>query len=163
MVLPTLASTIGLNEAIILQQVHYWLDPRINKNYINGSFWVYNTYHQWAKQFPFWSEITIRRTIRSLEKLNLLISNDFNKNPYLRLKWYTINYKELDIIEKKILLSKDNINSPDQIDQVTDDSYEHIDHLSRSDRSTDPITMIRSNKETETTPKITTKTLFLGN
>ena len=87
MVLPTLAATIGLNEAIILQQIHYWLDPRINTNYINDSYWVYNTYHQWSKQFPFWSEITIRRTIKNLEKLDLLISKDFNKNPYLRLKW----------------------------------------------------------------------------
>lgn len=29
-VLPTLAKTIGLNEAIVLQQVHYWLNPKFN-------------------------------------------------------------------------------------------------------------------------------------
>ena len=80
LVLPSLAAAIGLNEAIILQQVHYWIDPRINKNYINNVHWVYNTYAQWAKQFPFWSEITIRRTIKDLEKRNLLISADLNTN-----------------------------------------------------------------------------------
>ena len=29
-VLPSLALKIGLNEAIILQQVHYWLNPKLN-------------------------------------------------------------------------------------------------------------------------------------
>ena len=33
-VLPTLAVKIGLNEAMILQQMHYWLNAYHNKNYI---------------------------------------------------------------------------------------------------------------------------------
>ena len=52
-VLPSLAVKIGLNEAIILQQLHYWLNPDHNKNIREGSHWVYNSYEQWQKQFPF--------------------------------------------------------------------------------------------------------------
>ena len=53
-VLPSLAQKIGLNEAIIVQQVHYWLNPKFNKNYFEGRNWVWNTYEQWQQQFPFW-------------------------------------------------------------------------------------------------------------
>ncbi len=54
-VMPTLATLIGLNEAIVLQQVHYWLKTKENdqQDYIDSHYWVYNTYKQWQKQFPF--------------------------------------------------------------------------------------------------------------
>ena len=61
-VLPTLARIIGLNEAIVLQQVHYWLHPQFNKSFFRDCHWVYNTYVNWHKQFPFFSERTLRRT-----------------------------------------------------------------------------------------------------
>jgi hypothetical protein len=96
MVLPSLATAIGLNEAIILQQVHYWLDPRTNKNIKNGVTWVYNTYHQWAKQFPFWSEVTIGRIIRSLENKGLLKSSYLSPRSLKKEKWYTIDYVVLN-------------------------------------------------------------------
>jgi hypothetical protein len=96
MVLPSLATAIGLNESIILQQVHYWLDPRTNKNIKNGVTWVYNTYHQWSKQFPFWSEVTIGRIIRSLENKGLLKSSYFSPRSLKKEKWYTIDYAVLD-------------------------------------------------------------------
>lgn len=95
LVLPLLASTIGLNEAIALQQIHYWLDPRINKNYKEGSFWIYNTYEEWQKQFTFWSVRTIRRIIKSLESKGILISKTFNLNNFDKTKWYSIDYAAL--------------------------------------------------------------------
>ena len=70
MILPTLAKHIGLNEAIILQQIHYWLDARINNNIRRDVRWVYNSYSKWLEQFPFWSEKTIKRIITN--KINLL-------------------------------------------------------------------------------------------
>ncbi len=99
MVLPSLASKIGLNEAIILQQVHYWLDPRGNKNKKEGRHWVYNSYKQWSIQFPFFSDRTIRRTIQNLEKSNLLIAKEFNKSAGDKTKWYSINYEQLSMLE----------------------------------------------------------------
>jgi|GEM_PF-1287032 len=89
-VLPTLAKTIGLNEAIVLQQIHYWLHPQVNKNYFGNRYWVYNTYGQWQKQFPFFSERTLRRTVKNLEASKLLVSckgGELNQT-----KFYTINY-----------------------------------------------------------------------
>jgi hypothetical protein len=98
-VLPTLAVKIGLNEAIVLQQVHYWVSNELNKNLKDGRKWVYNTYVQWRKQFPFWSYDTIKRTIQSLESKNLLITERLNSALTDRTKWYTVNYEELDKLE----------------------------------------------------------------
>jgi hypothetical protein len=54
-IMPSLATKIGLNESIVLQQVHYWLQNKEkgNQNFHDGHYWVYNTYEQWQAQFPF--------------------------------------------------------------------------------------------------------------
>ena len=57
MVQPSLAVKIGLNEALFLHQLHYWLD-RSNK-VVEGKRWVYNTVEEWHEQFPFWSVRTL--------------------------------------------------------------------------------------------------------
>ncbi|MCR0868977.1 DnaD domain protein [Staphylococcus aureus] len=93
-VLPKLAELIGLNEAIILQQMHYWLNN--SKHKYDGKTWIFNSYPEWQKQFPFWSLITIKRTIYSLEKQNLLLIGNYNKAKFDKTKWYTINYQTIE-------------------------------------------------------------------
>lgn len=92
--MPTLATIIGLNESIVLQQVHYWLKikEKNQQDYIDGHYWVYNTYEQWQEQFPFFSLRTLRRTFTSLEKTGLLLSGNYNKAGFDKTKWYSIDY-----------------------------------------------------------------------
>lgn len=97
-VLPSLAELIGLNEALFLQQVHYWLNR--SNHLIKGKKWIYNTYEDWQKQFPFWSNATIRRTISSLENKGLLIHDNFNKAGFDKTKWYTIHYQLLESMSR---------------------------------------------------------------
>ncbi|MEJ8767694.1 hypothetical protein WKU33_17875 [Oceanobacillus sp. HCA-5259] len=97
-VLPTLAKIIGLNEAIVLQQIHFWLAKK--KNYEDGRYWVYNTYGGWAKQFPFWSETTIRRILGRLEESELIVTGNYNKMGADRTKWYSINYEKVSEISQ---------------------------------------------------------------
>jgi len=92
-VLPSLAKKIGLNEAIILQQIHFWINKK--KNYRDGNYWVYNTYNGWSKQFPFWSVSTIRRSLKNLEKMGLIVTANYNKDLYDKTKWYSIDYDGL--------------------------------------------------------------------
>jgi DnaD/phage-associated family protein len=93
-ILPSLAEKVGLNEAIILQQLHYWLQQSTNIR--DGYKWVYNTYEDWQKQFPFWSKSTIRRTITRLENSGLIIVGNYNKLKIDNTKWYRINYEALE-------------------------------------------------------------------
>ncbi|QLB20094.1 hypothetical protein A6B43_00335 [Vespertiliibacter pulmonis] len=98
-VLPALAEAIGLNEALVLQQIH-WLLER-SRNQAEGKSWVYNTYEQWRENhFRFFSLSTVRRTIDNLEKLGLLISTTkFNKMKVDKTKWYSIDYQALNALE----------------------------------------------------------------
>ena len=97
-VLPSLAVAIGLNEAIVLQQVHYWLQS--SKNLHDGRRWTYQTLDEWQEQFPFWSLMTIRRTITSLKDKGLLLTANYNPKRSDRTLWYSIDYDALAASEQ---------------------------------------------------------------
>ena len=91
-----LATVIGLNEAIVLQQLNYWLHSKSAKK-ISDKWWIYNTYENWKKQnFPFWSVATIRRTFSSLEKKEVVVSANFNRAGFDQTKWYSIDEAKLN-------------------------------------------------------------------
>ncbi len=89
-VIPSLAKAIGLNEALFIQQLHYW-------SLKSKDGWVYNTYDQWQEQFTFWSIRTIQRTVRNLEEAGLIISRQ--DNAFDRKKYYQIDYDKLDELD----------------------------------------------------------------
>ena len=91
-----LASVIGLNESIVLQQLNYWLHGKTAKQ-IDGRLWIYNTYDNWKKDnFPFWSKSTVRRALDSCIKKGLIITANFNKAGFDNTKWYSIDVEKLD-------------------------------------------------------------------
>lgn len=96
-VLPSLAVKIGLHEAIIVQQIHYWLkQPRSYKR--NNRAWVYNTYHEWKAQFPFMSPVSIKRAMIKLEKKGLIKTAQFDIAKGDAKKYYTIDYAVLNTL-----------------------------------------------------------------
>ncbi len=98
---PSLAVAIGLNEAIVLQQIHYWISNTKNKGYEQDGYkWVYNTYAEWKEtNFPFWSENTIQRVFTSLEEKGLVVAIQPMKGKYDRTKYYRIEYTNLEVFE----------------------------------------------------------------
>ncbi len=110
---PPLARAFGDRAAIILQQIRYWMEineqsesrqPETERlHYRDGRWWVFNTYEEWrSASFDFWSQSTIERHIRQLEKLGVLISDTFNKRSGDKTKWYTIDFEKMDaIVEQK--------------------------------------------------------------
>ncbi len=102
-VLPGLAKRIGLNEAIVLQQIHYWVkqNERANRNHKDSYYWTYNTYEEWQEQFPFWSTRTIQRATRSLREKGLIITGSYNKMGNDNTNWYRIDYGKLVSIEEQ--------------------------------------------------------------
>lgn len=90
-VLPSLARELGLNEAIMLQQMHYWLIKSSHE--FEGVKWFYKTLEDWQTEFPFWSAMTIRRTLTNLEKQKVIRIGNFNKKKFDKTKWYTIEYQ----------------------------------------------------------------------
>ncbi|MBA7815820.1 hypothetical protein HV200_08725 [Escherichia coli] len=103
-----LACRIGLNEAIVLQQLHYWLNETNSGTEHGGIRWVYNTTEQWLEQFPFWSESTLKRTFASLRSLGVLRREQLNKSKRDMTNFYTINYESELLEEVKV---KESIRS----------------------------------------------------
>lgn len=124
MVLPKLAVEIGLNQALVLQQVHYWIltfkEANKRDHYHDGEWWVYNTKREWGESFPWWSESTVWRALTDLRERGLLIvSSKYNRKGYDRTLWYRIDYEALSQIEKSIYSKWENGTSQnDKMDVV---------------------------------------------
>src|SRR3990167_7469326 len=117
-VLPRLAEAIGLNEAIFVQQLHWWLIREDSKSVhiIDGRRWVYNSYGEWQKSnFQFWSVSTIKRTVYEAERTGLVVSDNFNRNPIDKTKWYTLDYEAVEALENRL---EDGDTSTCQIDTM---------------------------------------------
>lgn len=112
-VLPSLAAKIGLNEAIFLQQLHYWLQ-RSSVEALDCR-WVHNTTADWAEQFPFWSEKTIRRTVDSLREQGLVSTVRLKAGTHDQTLFYTIAYGRLDNLGGQI--GADACGQNDHIDK----------------------------------------------
>jgi len=99
-VLPGLAKAIGLNEAIVLQQLHFLL--RHSKNVFDGRKWICLSYDEWRDMhFPFWSAKTIFRVYKSLILQHFAIATA-KHNRYIMdtTRWYTIEYDALAELAK---------------------------------------------------------------
>lgn len=105
-----LAVLIGLNEALVLQQIEYWCNIKEEADrkkeqtrevgFIDGHYWTYNTIEEWHEEFPFWSYDTVKRTLKKLRDKNIILVGNFNKAKFDRTLWYTVNHEELIKLEK---------------------------------------------------------------
>ena len=117
LVLPSLAVLVGLNEAIFLQQLHYWLIQSGKER--DGRRWIYNTYDEWQKQLPFWSVRTIRRIVGELETRTLVESTTrYNLQKVDQTKWYTLLYRNLDRLTETADQVSNLATWPGQTEQV---------------------------------------------
>lgn len=143
-VLPSLACKIGLNEALITQQIHYWteINRKTGRHFIEERYWVYNTVAKWEKQFPFWSKNTIIRSLDKLRKEKIVEAKILATDPRDRTLWYSINYQTLEDLS----LETTNLFTQN----------ENIQDLPKLSGHINP-TWVNEYKESETTTEITTE------
>lgn len=109
---PSLAAALkSADEAIVLQQLHYWLS-RTNNVQSDGHKWVYNSMADWLKQFP-WiqSRARLTRYFEDLEKRGLIITGNFNKAKFDKTKWYRIDYDALTDLEQRLYQNESTSDS----------------------------------------------------
>lgn len=144
-VLPSLARVIGLNEAIMLQQVHYWLHHARVKH--DGRMWVYKTFEEWQEQdFSFWSTRTIKRIATNLVEMGLLLVKKLANNSFDRVNHYTINYEKLAELEINKTKTPVTADSDNLAQSKMSDCHQHSDNLAQSD-SDNLARCLRDNKE----------------
>lgn len=93
LVFPRLAKDIGLNEAIALQQIHYWVTRSRHTRNDSGHRWAPGTWEWWKTQFPFWSVSTIRRAFKNLEDSKLILVKQT-----ARFNWVAVDHDALALV-----------------------------------------------------------------
>ena len=109
---PIIATFIGQNESILLNQILYWISKCGRKIVGQEERWIYNSLAAWHKQFSYWSMYKLRKTIKSLEDLGLVKSVKVNAKRWNHTKWYTVNYNEYNKLLKRLETKKRNNKYP---------------------------------------------------
>ena len=127
----TLAREIGLNEALVLQQINYWIEinRKTGKNFYEGRYWTYNSIRSWQENdFDYMSFETVKRTFTKLEKQGYLITGNFNKDPRDKTKWYSINEDRLNELylylenkkrDSELLALSKNVDNSGDVEVIT--------------------------------------------
>jgi hypothetical protein len=154
LVLPTLARHFGVNEAMVLQQVHF-LAQRANAYHRAGYGWVFNSYTGWLPHFPFLSLATLKRTFRRLERLGVLVSARFKKEAWNQLKFYRLDYERLaELIDQDSRIFRADVRG-DQSDPIEGDQNDPIDGINLTPSIGSGCADV---EETKTPTKTSTKT-----
>lgn len=147
-----LVDKIGLNEAIFLQQLHYWIEIKqrsaqageLVNGFADGRFWVYKTLNpiaktkaqrmaengrrvitSWSEDFSFWSSRTVQRTINSLVESGFVLKGNFNKMKMDKTVWLTIDYERLS----EEIADKARSDAYGQNVQMDNNTYGQIDQM----------------------------------
>lgn len=106
-VLPSLAVLFGINEAMMLQQIHFCTETK--REVIAGHKWVYNSVREWRVTFPFMSESTIKRALETLRKAGVVIAEPLMKSKMDNRLFYRVNYDLLESMESIAMQKKQEI------------------------------------------------------
>jgi hypothetical protein len=89
-----LACEIGLNESLVVGQLHYWSKKPNIGVVIDGVKYVRNTIDQWRSKenFPFWSKDTIYRTFKRLVDLGIVLVKKLKKSGWDHTISYGLDY-----------------------------------------------------------------------
>ena len=104
-----LAKLIWIESAVLIKHILYWREhnKRTSKNFNDWKYWTYNSAKSFWELFPYMSERSILRQLKSLCDDWLLHRWNYNKNPYDKTMRYSPTEKlasllnEIDKIDVK--------------------------------------------------------------
>ena len=117
-----IAQKLGVNEAIVIRNFQHWLkkNEANNANFHHGRYWTYNSIGAFCKIFPFWTEHQIRNILKKLMTDGILIKGNFNKSPYDKTIWYSIDEEVLN----KLLSEHEEADEPQKYNDKIENSPE---------------------------------------
>ena len=130
-----LARIIGFSEAVIITQLHQWIEynKKHKKNYEDGYYWTYGSMEKWHEEyFDILGSIkTLRRVFNRLEKKGYLIVSNYNKLKFDKTSWYRVNYEKFNSLKKEYRDGQNDHTDEDEmtISQVDKMTISQVDNL----------------------------------
>lgn len=120
------AAKYGVDAAIILHNLRFWLDHnKANNTFIyDGYVWTYNSARAMSDLFPYWTSNKIQKLMKKLESDGVVITGNYNKAGYDKTKWYTL--PEYSLQPNGLSDSAKPLNSSGQKAEPIQDVIENI-------------------------------------
>lgn len=98
------AKTLGINAAIVLNHIIYWL--RINcakdHNVYDGKVWMYESQQDIANYLDYMTLDEVKKAVVKLLDAGVLIKGNYNANPFNKTSWYTTADQNIYRIKKTL-------------------------------------------------------------
>ena len=136
-----IAKLYGLNEAIFIQNLYWWLQKNKidNRNFhtaevINSNgdtiqfsgYWTYNSMRSFVDVFPFWTQRQIRTVVKSCRDKNIIYVARFNREKYDKTLWYTLAQNIVEILNTETNKSNPSDKNVQPIPDSKPDNREYI-------------------------------------
>lgn len=91
-----IASVLGdINAAVIVQQLHYWMGKEGVGTIIGGVKYIYNSFNDWVKQFPWLSVWQFRKAMTKLRFLGIVKVIRHKSRQWNQTNYYTLDSDRL--------------------------------------------------------------------
>ena len=111
-----LAKEYGILEAILLKNIWFWIEKnRANeKNFYDGTYWTYKSTRAFNELFPYASESSIKRALKSLQEKGIIKTGNYNKSSYDRTLWYAFTDLGYSIMSNRQMEVNKSSNGDEQ-------------------------------------------------
>ncbi len=126
-----------VNAAVILQQLHYWLQKDVGE-VVGGVRYIYNSFENWVKtQFEWLSSWQFRKSMSLLRELGIIKVIRYKAKQWNQTNYYTIDYSRLDEFRMGESTKNEPISDPEISTEENAESTEKSDLCDSSSRSED--------------------------
>lgn len=120
------AENYGLDCAVVLNTVRYWLDKNKadNVNINNGRVWTKMSNEGFTRYYSFFSATQIKRILKKLVDKGVIIKDNFSKNPWDHTAYYSVltdEYKSEPFDRTESSNRRDKI-APSTLDEIVPSS-----------------------------------------
>lgn len=98
-----IATKYGIEEAILIENLYFWISKNVanEKHKHDGRYWTYNTSKAFSVIFPYLSESTIYRVMKSLVEKKIICKGNYNEDKYLRTSWYAFTDEGIKALDEE--------------------------------------------------------------
>lgn len=157
-----LAVKFGLNNAIFLQDLAFWIEFNRNRQqaYRDGRYWTYSTLEELVQRHPYWTKNQIRHIIDVCKKNGWITIEHYDKVSYNQRNWYSICDSVMDCLtckssEKE---SHNDMQKTTHRSETIHTSYNEEDSYNKSDKEYIPPTPQGERKPRTPAPAIPSQT-----